>query len=79
MAMKLIPNNVDIYEQFRRRDQFVKMVEKWSSKSARGGRIDLKELLKHSGVQCHYVGENLAGFELVNKEAYTMFVLKWAA
>jgi hypothetical protein len=77
--MKLIPNNVDIYEQFRRREQFVNMVAKWAKTPVSGGHLDLKELEKHSGVQCHYVGQNLAGFELVNKEAYTVFVLKWSS
>jgi hypothetical protein len=92
MKKRLIPNDISIYEQFRIRHDFLKQVDTWS-KHKRFSQyvgytpeqyIDLDELEQVSGVRCFwrkYIGENqrmLAGFELVNIEAYTMFVLKYS-
>jgi hypothetical protein len=80
MVTKLIPNDVDIYEQFRRRDQFIKMAAEWAGAPVTGGyspKIDLDQLEKDSGVRCIYVGDNLAGFELVDERAWAIFILKW--
>ena len=74
--MKLIPSNINIYEQFRIRDNFIKMVERWCGKNPNYVAIDLNQLEQVSGVKCFYVGQNLAGFELVDPKAYSWFVLK---
>lgn len=80
--MKLVPNDVDIYEQFRRKAQFIKMVERWSGKQSVSGpssyKIDVKSLEEESGVRCEYFRHNLVGFELVNRKAYTMWLMRWS-
>lgn len=78
MVVKLIPQDVDIYEQFRRRDEFIAMVRRWSKLHPSYHKISTTELLKASGVRCWYMGTNLAGFELLDPEQYTMFVLKYS-
>ena len=82
--MKLIPNDVDINEQFRRRAQFVNMVKQWNftvnnvpiTNDELG--IDLNKLQQASGVRCYRVGRNLTGFELVDEKIYTMWMLRWS-
>jgi len=94
MKKRLIPNDISIYEQFRIREDFLKQVDTWSKQKRfsqyvgytpdQYRYIDLNDLEQASGVRCFwrkYIGENqqmLAGFELVNIEAYTMFVLKYS-
>ena len=79
MTVKLIPQDVDIYEQFRRRDEFVNMVKRWCKADPNHHRISTTELLKASGVRCWYMGDHLAGFELLDNELYMMFKLKYSA
>ena len=79
MVVKLIPQDVDIYEQFRRRDNFINMVKRWCRADPNSYKISTTELLKASGVRCWYMGTNLAGFELLDPEQYTMFVLKYSS
>ena len=83
----LIPNNITIFEQFQRRTQFMDMVDKWQhslpgySQPVRGRnrRIKIEQLLKDSGVRCHYTNQGiLAGFKLVDEKAYVWFVLRWS-
>jgi hypothetical protein len=82
--MKLIPNDVDINEQFRRRAQFVNMAKRWNFTvnnvpiTNDESRIDLNKLQQASGVQCYRVGRNLTGFELVDEKIYTMWMLRWS-
>jgi hypothetical protein len=83
--MKLIPNNVDIMEQFRIRNEFMEMVDSWLIDKYPGEILsdDLLpgELLNASGVRCHLVKNNanrvLAGFEIVDKKRYAWWLLKW--
>jgi hypothetical protein len=82
--MKLIPNDVDINEQFRRRAQFVNMAKRWNFTvnnvpiTNDESRIDLNKLQQASGVRCYRVGQNLTGFELVDEKIYTMWMLRWS-
>lgn len=75
---RLIPRDINIYEQFRRRNEFVAMVTRWCRANPNFYKISTIELLKVSGVRCWYMGENLAGFELLDEEAYLMFKLKYS-
>jgi hypothetical protein len=77
MAITLIPINSSIYEQFKARDEFIALVKNWCKADPNFYKISTIELLKASGVRCWYVGDNLAGFELLDQEAYMMFKLKW--
>ena len=79
MTVKLIPRDADIYEQFRRRDNFINMVKRWCREDPNSHKISTTELLKASGVRCWYMGTNLAGFELLDREQYTIFVLKYSS
>lgn len=79
MTVKLIPNDVDIYEQFRRRDEFIMCVKRWCRADPNLSKISTIELLKASGVRCWYMGTNLAGFELLDREQYLIFKLKYSA
>ena len=83
----IIPNNITIFEQFQRRDQFMDMVAKWQRSlpgyalPVRGcnRKIKIEQLLKDSGVKCHYANTGiLAGFKLVDEKAYAWFVLRWS-
>jgi hypothetical protein len=80
--MKLVPDNVDIYEQFRRRNQFVRMVERWAGKKSVSGpycyKVDVKLLEEESGIRCEYLRQNLVRFELVDQKAYTMWLMRWS-
>lgn len=81
MVTKLIPNDVDIYEQFRRRERFIKLVERWSGIPGFTGlyfKVNLEQLEEDSGVRCFYVGDNLAGFDIVDERMYAFFILKWS-
>ena len=78
MAVKLIPSDISISEQLERRNRFVAMVERWNRCSIYSGKINVKQLLIDSGVRCYYVGENLAGFEILDEEDFMLFILKWA-
>lgn len=81
---KLIPSDIDIYEQFRHRNRIVGMINKWAtsaptSKSALlGDKIHLEQLRNDSGIRCWYVGRNLAGFELEDEKMYSLFLIKWS-
>ncbi len=78
MGIRLIPRDINIYEQFARRDNFFKMIERWCGHNPVYNTINLDQLEQASGVRCFYVGQNLAGFEIVNTKAYSWFVLKWS-
>lgn len=79
--MKLIPSDISIYDQFRRYEEFLTMVEKWSGNSRYHWEIDLEKLEKESGVRCRYrnssTREGLVGFDVVDTKAYSIFVLRW--
>lgn len=75
--MKLIPNNIDVTEQFVILNRFLDMVERWQ-KYAIENDIDATELLEASGVKCYKINKRLAGFEIVDFEKYLMFVLKYS-
>ena len=81
MVTKLIPNDINILEQFRIRDHFEQMVDRWGGRNqitiSYTYRANLKRLEEDSGVRCHYIGTRLAGYELVNEKAYIMFILTW--
>lgn len=81
---KLIPNNITVAEQFRIRNQFVSMVEKWkqsllTTTSKKYLELELQWLERDSGVRCHYTNKGgLVGFKLVDEKAYMWFVLRWS-
>ncbi len=78
MAISLIPKNCSIYEQFKARDEFIALVTKRYKTNPNYVKISTIDLLKESGVRCWYVGNNLAGFELLDREAYLIFKLRYS-
>jgi len=82
--IKLIPNNINVSEQFRIRTQFVGMVRKWrqsllATTSKKYLELELQWLERDSGVRCHYTNHGeLAGFKLVDEKIYAWFVLRWS-
>lgn len=79
MAIKsLIPRTGTVSEQCEVRKYIFSAIEKWAGCALNlDTKVDLERLEKESGIRCHYAGDNLAGFELVNESAYTLFILKW--
>lgn len=77
---KLIPNNINIIEQLRIRDQFVYQTEQWcQSIEIFTNKPNLEWLETNSGVRCHYTNNGvLAGFKVVDEKSYVMWLLRWA-
>ena len=82
--MRLIPNNIDVSEQFKIRYRFIEMVSRWYDEVNHENSylediafINTTLLLKESGIRCHYVTGNLAGFFLEDEQQYIAFTLKY--
>lgn len=87
MAVKLIPNNIDIYQQFVIRDKIVKGIKKWvEEKYIRGTgeyaefvftNASLDTLEQECGIKCTLLSNGeLVGFEMTNEKQYSWFALK---
>lgn len=81
--MKLIPNDITVEQQFKILGKFLRLVENWAGVPRYNidqicFEIDVDELLKDSGVKCQLLNNRLVGFEIVNKQAYLMFMLRWS-
>ena len=82
--IKLIPNDINVSEQLRIRNQFVSIVENWkksllANTSKKYLELELQWLERDSGVRCHYTNHGaLTGFKIVDEKMYAWFVLRWA-
>lgn len=78
VVKRLIPSDASISRQFEIRNQLVLKIERWAGHKINSvwPKIDVASLEKASGIRCHYVGDNLAGFNLVDEQAYLLFILR---
>ena len=82
--IKLIPNDINVSEQLRIRNQFVSIVGKWKQSllvntDKKYLELELQCLEEDSGVRCHYTNHGeLAGFKIVDEKIYAWFVLRWS-
>lgn len=80
--MKLIPNDITVSEQFALRSKIDSAINNWlhdeSTPFNSHSNKSVAELERVSGIRCTYL-ENLVlgGYELVDEEKYSWFLLKW--
>lgn len=86
--MRLIPNNISIFEQFIIRDKIDKGITKWAREkylndAERSSKFvfttsSLETLEQECGIKCVLLTNGaIGGFEMTNEKTYAWFTLKY--
>jgi hypothetical protein len=85
MAVKLIPNNITVSEQFALRYHYDQMATSWFLETFTGpdgfgwNNERLAVLEEASGIRCYCIRDmQMAGYELVDEKKFAWFTLKYA-